>query len=68
MLPRHLYAVVLTLLLQPITEAVAADPGSPAFLSDNPFKNPKEKTQDVLEHKPATAPSCEQFVRAAHRL
>ena len=24
----------------------------------------KEKTQDVLEHKPVTEPSCEQFVRS----
>ena len=68
MLPRHLYVAVLALLLQPITQAVAADQGSPDYLSDNPLKNPKKKTQDVLEHKPATAPSCEQFVRAAQRL
>lgn len=63
MLSRHLYAILLAFLLQPAAEA--AELGTPAFLSNTLTKNTKEKTQDVLEHKPATVPSCEQFVRAA---
>ena len=62
MLPRHLCAVILGLLLQQGVQAVDQSPLG--FLSNPPSKNSKEKTQDVLEHKPATAPSCEQFVRA----
>lgn len=61
MLPRHLCAVVLALLLQSGVEAL--DQSVPAFLSNTFSKNTREKTQDVLEHVPVTVPSCEQFVR-----
>ena len=62
MLSKHLYAILLTFLLQPGAEA--EEQSSLPFLSSNGAKNPKEKTQDVLEHKPVTDASCEQFVRA----
>ena len=62
MLSKHLYAILLAFLLQPGAEA--EEQSSLPFLSSNGVKNPKEKTQDVLEHKPATDASCEQFVRA----
>ena len=62
MVQRRLYAFLLAFLLQP---ALAAEQQTvPDFLNGNQLKNPKEKTQDVLEHKPVTEPSCEQFVRS----
>ena len=61
MLPRHLCAVVLALLLQSTVEA--ADQSIPTFLTNPLSKNTREQTQDVLEHKPVSVPSCEQFVR-----
>lgn len=63
MVPRHLLALTLALVLDPYTRpwtyATTTQPG--LFLADTTLR--RDQVQDVLEHTPVKEPACQQFVR-----
>ena len=61
MLPRHLYALVFSFLLQSSAYAASEQSVLSGGLSQGLGK--KEQVQDVLDRQPVKQPSCEQFVR-----